>query len=68
MERYLSMHREMQEYAAFVKDYASGGWIPASEAVIVKTGVRTPMGSGKLAFADSGTALEFQRRHPQEQE
>jgi copper chaperone NosL len=50
--------------ATFVKDYDTKGWLPIDGATIVRTGVRTPMGSGKLAFADSAKGTLFAARHP----
>lgn len=47
----------------FYKDYASKNWVRASAATIVETDVMTPMGSGKVAFADPRAAAEFQRVH-----
>ncbi len=48
----------------FYRDYHGGGWVPASRATIVATGVATPMNSGKAAFADSVAAMNFVREHP----
>ncbi len=50
--------------AAFVMDYAGQRWLPLAQAIIVQTGIRTPMGSGKVAFSDSLQAREFLRRFP----
>ncbi|MCG3154707.1 MAG: hypothetical protein DKINENOH_01301 [bacterium] len=50
--------------AAFVMDYAGQRWLPLAQASIVQTGVRTPMGSGKVAFSDSLQAREFLQRFP----
>ncbi len=50
--------------AAFVMDYAGQRWLPLAQATIVQTGIRTPMGSGKVAFSDSLQAREFLQRFP----
>jgi len=47
----------------FYKDYATRSWIPAAAATIIKTDVMTPMGSGKVAFADPNAAAGFQQVH-----
>ena len=50
--------------AIFLKDYFSRTWIPYQRSTIVQTNVKTPMGSGKAAFADSLNAKEFASQHP----
>lgn len=41
---------------AWLHDYEDGGWIRAAEAVLVRTDLPTPMGSGLAAFADRSAA------------
>jgi len=50
--------------AAYLKDYETKQWVPRAQARIIETGIATPMGSGKIAFADSGRAKAFQSAHP----
>jgi len=50
--------------AMFVKDYETKDWIPYEKSTIVRTGVRTPMGSGKAAFRNPDKAREFASQHP----
>ncbi|MDZ7267631.1 MAG: nitrous oxide reductase accessory protein NosL [candidate division KSB1 bacterium] len=50
--------------AAFVTDYATQRWLPLAQAIIVQTGMRTPMGSGRVAFADSLAARSLLARFP----
>ena len=57
-------HSPMGIAAIFLQDYEKREWITYESAVIVETDVDTPMGSGKVAFADSTRAMEFQRQHP----
>jgi copper chaperone NosL len=45
--------------ATFVKDYETKKWLPYERSVIVQTSLKTPMGSGKVALADSARAKEF---------
>lgn len=64
MEEYLRVKPGTVAIAeTFYKDYANKGWVRAAMATIVKTDVMTPMGSGKVAFADPKSAAEFQRVH-----
>lgn len=50
--------------ATFVKDYETKKWLPSERSTIVRTGIRTPMGSGKVAFADSAQAKEYVKKFP----
>lgn len=63
-ETFRKEHREKVPAAEFVRDFESNRWIPAGQAVIVRTGVATPMASGKVAFADSVKAGAFVAEHP----
>ena len=63
MLKYRAKHTEIRIAATFLKNYDTKEWIPYESAVIVETDVDTPMGSGKVAFADSTKAKEFQSRH-----
>ncbi len=54
----------MKIRAMFVSDFDSKTWLPYEKSHIVKTGVTTPMGSGKVAFADSAKAAEFVKKNP----
>jgi copper chaperone NosL len=64
MLKYRTSHHDMKIAATFLKDYETKQWIPYERAVIIETDVDTPMGSGKVAFADSMRAREFQKKHP----
>lgn len=64
MEQYLGERQgtvSVQE--TFYKDYTSKRWVAATGAIVVETDIMTPMGSGKVAFADSGVAAKFRRDH-----
>lgn len=50
--------------ATFVKEYETKKWLPYERSTIVRTGIRTPMGSGKVAFADSSQAREYVKKFP----
>lgn len=62
--KYRSANHDMKVAATFVKDYETKQWLAYERAVIIETDVETPMGSGKVAFADSMRAREFQKKHP----
>ena len=59
MEEFKRQESNVKIAATFVKEYESKRWIPIEKSFIVKTSIKTPMGSGKVAFADSlkGKAL-----------
>ena len=59
MEKFKAKSGELKIAALFVKDYETKKWIPFARSTIVQTGLKTPMSSGKVAFADSSTAKEF---------
>ncbi len=64
MEHFRKNSPALSIRALFVKDYESRSWIPYEKSTIVQTGVRTPMGSGKVAFMSSAKAKEFADKHP----
>lgn len=66
LENYRKKNPGLKIRAIFVSEYESKTWLPFEKSVIVKTGVSTPMGSGKLAFADSGRAAAFAKDNPPE--
>jgi copper chaperone NosL len=64
MEDFKEKAVDLRAAATFVVDYESGAWISFDGSTIVQTDVFTPMGSGKVAFADPGKAAEFAKQHP----
>ncbi len=65
LEEYLkNKPKEFLVAAIYYRDYLTNRWIADDGAVIVETGIRTPMGSGKVAFENSETATEFRDAHP----
>ncbi len=50
--------------ATFLKDYETKEWVPYERAVIVETSIETPMGSGKVAFADAKRAKAIREKFP----
>lgn len=59
LEKFREKTAELEIAAVFVKDYETKAWLPFERSVIVQTSLQTPMGSGKIAFADSIQAREF---------
>lgn len=64
METFRERSTEMTVLAQYVKDYPSKTWLPYEQSHIVHTSIKTPMGSGRVAFADSIQATEFVRKYP----
>ncbi|MBI3789055.1 MAG: nitrous oxide reductase accessory protein NosL [Ignavibacteriales bacterium] len=64
LESFQNKHKEVMPLATFVKDYESKTWVAIERSTIVKTNLTTPMGSGKVAFADSVKANAFGKDHP----
>lgn len=58
--RYVVQHPPQQDQVAFVHDYQSRRWLPASDAFFVKDlELVTPMGTGIVAFAERSSAESF---------
>jgi copper chaperone NosL len=64
LESYRKKNATVQIKAIFVMDYDSKSWLPFEKSVIVKTGIDTPMGSGKIAVKDSARAAAMAKEHP----
>ncbi len=64
MLKFRAKRNDVKIAVIFLKDYETKEWITYERAAIIETDVETPMGSGKLAFADSMKAQEFQKKHP----
>lgn len=63
MEKYMQAAKEGTIAAAFVRDFETKEWIPIGKSTIVTTDIATPMGSGKIAFADSMKANDYLQHH-----
>lgn len=64
LESYRKKNASIQIKAIFVTDYETKRWLPFEKSVIVKTGIDTPMGSGKIAVKDSARAAAIAHEHP----
>ncbi len=63
MEKFQSQLSE-QTLFIFVRDFEDDRWLPLQSSTIVRTGIITPMGSGKLAFSSPESADRFRSEHP----
>lgn len=62
LEKFRERSAEFEIAAVFVKDYQTKAWLRFERSVIMQTSLQTPMGSGKIAFADSTRAREFLKK------
>lgn len=63
-EKFLKERTDLAVAANYVKDYESRAWLPKEKSIIVQTGMKTPMGSGKVAVADSAQAKRLAEKYP----
>ena len=66
MRRFRDLRMEEPPAASFVKDFETRVWITEHQAVVVRSGMLTPMNSGLVAFVDSARAARFAMDHPLE--
>jgi copper chaperone NosL len=64
VERFKEKSADLKIAATFVKDYETKNWLPYERSTIVQTSIKTPMGSGKVALADSSRAQEILEQFP----
>ncbi len=64
LERFKEKAAALKIAATFVKDYETKNWLPYERSTIVQTSIKTPMGSGKVAVADSVKAKEYLEKFP----
>ncbi|MDZ7291215.1 MAG: nitrous oxide reductase accessory protein NosL [candidate division KSB1 bacterium] len=64
MESFKKKSGDLKIAATFVKDFETKNWLLYERSTIVQTGIKTPMGSGKLALADSSRAQEILEQFP----
>lgn len=62
LEKFREKSSEYNIAATFVKDYETKNWLPYEHSTIVQTSLQTPMGSGKIAVADSVQAQEYLKK------
>jgi copper chaperone NosL len=64
MEKFKKDNPEVQAVRVFYKDFDTKQWRAENTSVIVRTGIKTPMGSGKVAVADSSRANAIAEQYP----
>jgi copper chaperone NosL len=64
LESYRKKNASVKIRAIFVTDYDTRNWLPFEKSIIVKTGIDTPMGSGKIAVKDSARAAAIAKERP----
>lgn len=64
LERFKEKATALKIAATFVKDYETKNWLSYERSTIVQTSIKTPMGSGKVAVADSVKAKEYLEKFP----
>lgn len=64
LEKFQEKSGELKMAATFVKDYETKNWLLYEHSTIVQTSLQTPMGSGKVAFADPAQAREYREKFP----
>ena len=67
LEKFRKEHTEVKISAIFVKDFESAQWLQYEKSIIVKTGIETPMGSGKVAVSSSDRATAVKQKYPAEE-
>ena len=66
LEKFRAAAPQLTAARVFVTAYETREWIEEKSANIVLTRVKTPMGSGKVAFADSAQSAAFAAQYPSE--
>ncbi len=64
LENYRKKNPATKIRAIFVSDFDTKTWLSYEKSHIVKSGITTPMGSGRVAFGDSAKAAEFLKSNP----
>lgn len=62
--KFRTKRSDVKIVATYLKDYETKQWIPYEKASIIETSIETPMGSGKIAFADAEKAKAFKSQYP----
>jgi len=63
-EKFVKENAELVIGVIFVKDYQTRIWLLKEKSFIVLTSIKTPMGSGKVAVADSIQAKQLVEKYP----
>jgi len=68
MEKFTKNNPRIQAAALFYKDFQSKQWMKQADCVVIRTGIKTPMGSGKIAVKDSLEAERILKQYPVSQD
>ncbi len=68
MERFRKQLAGTNIVATYVKDYDFKTWIPYNRAFIIRANIKTPMGSGQIAFCDSVRAKNLSEQRLEEKQ
>ncbi len=68
MDKFKKVNADIVVGREFYKNYGSKQWLSSDEAVVIETGIKTPMGSGKVAVRDSSSAYALLRQYPKTKE
>ncbi len=64
MEKFRKENNELRVVRTFYKDFETKQWTPENKSIVVLTGIKTPMGSGKVAVSDSSEAKTIAEKYP----
>jgi copper chaperone NosL len=64
LEKFKKQRSDVRAIAVFYKDFQSKKWISEDKSIVVRTGIKTPMGSGKIALGDSAQAKSLLEQYP----
>jgi hypothetical protein len=63
-DNYRRAHPDEEYAAIFVMNYETNEWMAYGKSVIIRTGIETPMGSGRIAVADQEAANRLKKQYP----
>jgi copper chaperone NosL len=64
LEQFRKQRNDVNIAAIFVKEYETKQWLRYENSVIILTGIATPMGSGRIAVANSERAKALTEQFP----
>ncbi|HLF19561.1 MAG TPA: hypothetical protein VI704_02115 [Bacteroidota bacterium] len=64
MEKFRKKNADVRVVRTFYKDFATKQWMPENKSIVVLTGIKTPMGSGKVAVSSSSIAKKLAEKYP----
>lgn len=64
LEKFRKKRNEVKIAAIFVKEYETKQWLRYETSVMIKTGIETPMGSGRIAVSSNEKAKALTEQFP----